>query len=57
MGFAAVFTDITRRGTLPEEVSIHIAVMMAIKIALERDPQKMNNVYTLRALCSPSDTI
>ena len=27
VGFAAVFTDITRRGSLPEEASIHTAEM------------------------------
>ena len=30
-GFAAVFTDINRRGALSEEVSIHTAEMSAIK--------------------------
>ena len=31
VGYAAVFTDITRRGSLPEEASIHIAEMTAMK--------------------------
>ena len=35
VGFAAVFTDTTRRGALPEEASIHTAEMTAIKIAMK----------------------
>ena len=34
VGLVAVFEDTTRRGTLPEEASIHTAEMTAIKIAL-----------------------
>ena len=34
VGFAAVFTDITKRGTLPKKTSIHTAKMTAKKIAL-----------------------
>ena len=34
VGLAAVFEVATRRGSLPEEVSIHTADMTAIKIAL-----------------------
>ena len=33
VGFAAIFTDITRREALPEEVSIHTAEMKVIKVA------------------------
>ena len=33
--FAAVFTDITRRGALPEEASIHTAEMTAIETAMK----------------------
>ena len=35
VGFAAVFTNITRRGALPEEAFIHTTKMTAIKIALK----------------------
>ena len=35
VGFAAVFTDITKRGTLPEEASIHTAEMTAIETAMK----------------------
>ena len=35
VGFAAVFTDITRRGALPENASIHTPKMNAIKVALK----------------------
>ena len=34
VGFAALFTDITRKGTLPEEASAYTAEMTAIEIAL-----------------------
>ena len=34
VGFAAVFTNITKREFLPEEVSIHTAEMTGIKVAL-----------------------
>ena len=34
VGFAAIFEDITRRGTLPEEASIYTAQMTSIKIAV-----------------------
>ena len=34
-GFAAVFTDITRKGILPEESSIHTAKMTTIEVALK----------------------
>ena len=37
--FASVLTDITRRGALPEEVSIHIAEMTAM-----REIQKRKNM-------------
>ena len=35
VGFAAAFTNITRRRTLPKDVSIHTAEMTAIKISLK----------------------
>ena len=38
-GFAEVFADITRKGTLPEEAFIHTAEMTAIKTAM-REIQK-----------------
>ena len=34
VGFAAVFTNITRRGALPEEESNYTAAITAIKIAM-----------------------
>ena len=37
VGYAAVFTDTTRRGTLPEEASIHTAEMTAMKEMKERE--------------------
>ena len=37
VGCAAVFTDITRRGTLPEEASIHTPEMTAMKEIKERE--------------------
>ena len=35
VGFAAVFADLTRRGTLPEGASIHTVEMTAIKTTLK----------------------
>ena len=35
VGFAVVFTDITRREVLPEEAFINTAKMTAIKVALK----------------------
>ena len=35
VGYAAVFTDSMRRGTLPEEASIHTAEMTEKKIAMK----------------------
>ena len=43
VGFAAVFTDITKRGALPEETSIYIAEMKAIKKVM-REIQKRENM-------------
>ena len=37
VGYAAVFTDSTRRGALPEEASIHTAEMTAMKEIKERE--------------------
>ena len=48
VNFAAVFTDITRKGALPE-VSIHIAKMTAIKGDSQKRRQKMGNI------CRPSE--
>ena len=39
VGFAPVFTDMIRRGALPEEASIHTAEITIIKIAM-RDMKK-----------------
>ena len=36
VGFSVVFTDITKRGDLPGEVSIPTAEITAIKVALRR---------------------
>ena len=44
-GFAAVFTDTTRRGALPQEASIHTADMTAIKIVMK----EFNDHHTNRA--------
>ena len=35
VGFATVFIDITRRGSLTEEASLHTTEMTAIKVALK----------------------
>ena len=35
VGFAAVFIDMTRKGTLFEEAPIHLAKITAIKITLK----------------------
>ena len=43
VGYAAVFTDSTKRGALPEEATIHTAEMTAMK---ERG-HKMGNIYRL----------
>ena len=49
VGFAAVFMNITKRGELPEEASIHTAEITAIKTVL-REIQKRENkrwlIYT-----------
>ena len=36
VSFAAVFANITSRGALPDETSIHKAEMTAIKVALKK---------------------
>ena len=46
VGYAAVFTDTTRRGALPEEASIHTAEMTAMKDKKER-VHKMGHTYRL----------
>ena len=45
-GYAAAFTDTTRRGALPEEASIHTAEMTPMKEIKEKG-QKMGNIYRL----------
>ena len=53
VGFAAVFTDITRRGAQPEEASIHTTEMTAIKIAMREIRERgdeMGNIYRLPEL-------
>ena len=37
VGYAAIFTDSTRRGALPEEASIHTAEMTEMKEIKERE--------------------
>ena len=48
IGFAAVFTDITKRGALPEESSIHTAKMTTNKVSLKeihkKRRQKIGNI-------------
>ena len=50
VGFAAVFTDITRRGSLPEEASIHKAEMTAIKIAMKEIREREERRWVLYIL-------
>ena len=40
VNFSAVFTSITRGGTLPEEASIHTAEMTAIKLESQKRRQE-----------------
>ena len=48
MGFAAVFTDITRRGALSLEAFIHTAKMATIKkVALKKIHKSEIKIYTL----------
>ena len=47
VGLAAVFEDTTRRGTLPEESSIHTAEMTAIKIALREVLKKKEKSWVI----------
>ena len=45
-----VFADITRRGALPEEASMHTAEMTEIKIAMrdkKRENMRLGNIYSL----------
>ena len=48
----ALFMDITRRGALPKEASIHIAEMITIKQALRdiKIGHEMDNIYRLNEL-------
>ena len=43
VGFAAVSTDISRRGDLPEEASIHTAEMTAINVVLKEVHKREDN--------------
>ena len=45
VGFASVFTDITRRGTLSEEATIHTAKMTEVKVTL-KEIHKRWVIYT-----------
>ena len=45
--FAAVFTNITRRGALSEEDQIHITKMTAIKIALKEIHKREDKRWVL----------
>ena len=40
VGFAAVFTDITRRGALPKEASIQTAELTTITVSLKEIHKK-----------------
>ena len=42
--FAVVFTNITKRGALPEEASVHIVEMTAIKVALREENREEKNI-------------
>ena len=46
VGFAAVYADITRRGALPEEASIHTAEMTAMRMI----QKNKSNIYRLAEL-------
>ena len=53
LGFAAVCTDITKRGAVPEKVSIHTGKMKTIKITLkeiQKREKKMGNIYSFLEL-------
>ena len=48
VGYADVFTNVTKRGALPEEASIHTAEMIAIKVGLkeiQKVKTKISNIY------------
>ena len=47
VGLAAVFEDITKRGALPEEASIHTAEMTAIKTALGEIKKREGNNWVI----------
>ena len=49
VGFAAVFMDIIRRGTLPEEASIHIAEITALREIQKREDMRWA-IYTERTI-------
>ena len=55
IGSAAVFTDIIRRGELPNGASIHTAEMTALK-EIHKRKNKIWVIYTRWAQCSPSNT-
>ena len=51
VGCAAILTDITRKGSLPEEASIHTTEMTILKIAVreikKERKHEMGNIYRL----------
>ena len=47
VGFAVVFTDITKRRTLPEEASIHTAKITAIKVTLKEKHKRENKRWAI----------
>ena len=63
VSFAEVFTDITRRGALFEETSIHTDEMTAMKVLLKEVHKKEDKrwviqyIQILKALCSPLNSI
>ena len=54
VGFAAVFTDITRREALPEVVFIHTAKMTAIKVALKEMHKREDKRWVICTLSQSS---
>ena len=50
VGYAAVFTDTTRKGTLPEEASIHTAEMTAMKEIKEREDIRLDLLSSMLAI-------
>ena len=55
LGFAVLFTDISRKIVLPEESSIQTVKMTEVKIVLKEIHKRKDNrwvMYTLRAVCT-----